>query len=174
VTTVAGDPASCSQLGGALRRSATVLRTSGAAVRGEVGALTGGGERPAPVLQRSRRRVTELAEVAAATAVDLDAAGTALQGHAADLGEAVAAVRDVVERARAAGLEVSDTQVTTTWGVAGVADAAATAAREQQRAALQRELDQVLTVLAHRRDRLSATLRAVTDALAARADELRR
>jgi hypothetical protein len=174
MTAVSGDPASCSQLGGALRRIAAELRDSGDALHREMVALGSAGGRPAPVVQRSRRRAAALDDAAAAAARELDAAGTALQGHAADLGEAVAAVRDLTERARSAGLRVTDTEVSASWGVTGVADPAASAARDDRRASLQRELDQALTVLAHRRARLALTLRTAADTLARHAEALRR
>jgi hypothetical protein len=174
MTAVAGDPASCSQLGGALRRIAAELRTSGEALHREVVTFGSTGERPPPVVQRSRRRAAALDDAAAAAARELDAAGTALQGHAADLGEAVAAVRDLTEQARSAGLRVSDTEVSASWGVTGLADSAASAARDDRRIALQAELDQTLTVLAHRRGRLATTLQTAADTLARQADELRR
>ncbi len=171
---VSGDPASCSQLGGALRRIATGLRADGAALHREVAATGPSGDRPPPVVQRSRRRAAALDGAAASAAHELDAAGSLLQGHAADLGEAIAAVRDLSERARTAGLRVSETEVTASWGVTGVADPEASAAREELRATLQRELDQVLTVLAHRRARLVTALRTSADTLARHAEELRR
>ena len=174
MTTVSGDPASCSQLGGALRRIATGLRTEGAALHREVVETGPSGERPPPVVQRSRRRAAALDDAAAAAAHELDTAGSLLQSHAADLSEAVAAVRDLTERAAAAGLRVSDSEVTASWGVTGVADPDVSAAREARGVALQRELDQVLTVLAHRRARLVAALRASADTLAHHAEELRR
>jgi hypothetical protein len=174
VSAAAGDPASCSQLGGALRRHAVTLRTAGDALHGELAAPPEPGHRPPPVVQRSRRLLAALDRAVAGAVPELDAAGAALQGHAADLGEALAALRDLTERARTAGLRVDDTEVTVTWGVTGVADPTASAVRDDRRQALQAELDQVLTVLAHRRTRLAAGLRAATDTLARHADELRR
>jgi predicted dinucleotide-binding enzyme len=78
------------------------------------------------------------------------------------------------ERAAAAGLRVSDSEVTASWGVTGIADPDVSAAREARGVALQLELDQVLTVLAHRRARLVTALRASADTLAHHAEELRR
>ena len=174
MTAVVGDPASCSRLGGSLRRIAAGLRKSGAGLHRELEADPASAERPSPVLQRSRRRAATVDRTTSDAARVLDEVGTALQGHAADLAETIAASRDLAARAEAAGLHVTDDRVGAAWGVAGVADAEASAARDDRRDALQRELDQLVTVLAHRRARLGATLRTATTTLAHHAEELRR
>lgn len=169
---VAGDPASCSRVGGSLRQLATTLRTSARAVaaaaadpelpvRGSVGA-------------RAFRRVSHLSDASCFAADELDRIGSALQGHAADLAEAVADVRGLVARAEAAGLQVSDGRVAPLWGVSGLADAPADAAREQHREALQSELDRLFAVLAARRHRLAASVSASSSVLADHAARLRR
>ncbi|WP_406831761.1 hypothetical protein ABEG17_02795 [Pedococcus sp. KACC 23699] len=169
---VAGDPASCSRVGGSLRQLATSLRTSSRAVaaaatdpelpvRGTVGA-------------RAHRRVRHLGDASSAAADELDRIGSALQDHAADLAEAVADVRGLTARAEAAGLQVRDGQVVPVWGVSGLADAPADAAREQHREALQSELHRLLAVLAARRHRLAASVSASSSVLADHAARLRR
>lgn len=169
---VAGDPASCSLVGGSLRRLATSLRTSGRATRAALADPDLG--RPGTVVTRARRQLTGLDDAAAATAGELDRVGSALQDHAADLAEAVADVRALAARAEAAGLHLADGRVVPAWGVSGLADAPADATREEQRQLLQSELDRLLSVLAARRHRLAATVAASSSVLADHARALRR
>ena len=169
---VAGDPASCSLVGGSLRRLATTLRTSGRATRAALAAPDLG--RPGTVVARARRQLTGVDDAAAATAEELDRVGSALQDHAADLAEAIADVRAVAARADSAGLQVADGRVVPAWGVIGVADPPADSTREEQRRALQSELDRLLAVLAARRHRLASTVAASSSVLADHARALRR
>ena len=174
MSTVVGDPASCSRLGGTLRQLATRLRVSGRAVHD---AFDGEDALDAPGAGtlRERRRIDRLDAATAAAAREVDRVGSALQAHAADLAEAVADSRRVVLRAEQAGLRVSATgEVATAWGVSGVADGAADA---QQREALdrtQRELDSVAGLVAQRRHRLVVALRESQEVLATHAEALRR
>jgi hypothetical protein len=171
---VRGDPASCSQTGGALRRLAADLRIAprSARVLGSAGSAHPG--RPGHALADARRRVDVL-DHSTTTLVDhLDRIGSALQAHATDLAEAIVRGRQVEARAQAAGLQVTGGVVAPAWGVTGVADEEATAAREVTIRALQAELDAVLVVLGRRRQRLSATVRESRAVLSASASELRR
>ena len=169
---VAGDPASCSRVGGSLRQLATSLRASGRATHTAI--ADPGLLRPGTVVARARGRLTRLDDAAAAAAHELDTVGSALQDHAADLAEAVADVRAVVTRAESVGLCVLDGELAPAWGVTGVADAPADATRAEQREALQSELDRLLAVLAARRRRLAATMTASSRVLADHATALRR
>ncbi|KRE57201.1 hypothetical protein [Phycicoccus sp. Soil748] len=173
MSAVAGDAASCSRVGGSLRRLAASLRTEARAVDAVV-AQAREEPRPGAVVVRSLRRAGRLGDAAAAAAHELDRVGSVLQDHAADLAEAVADARRLEARAEAAGLRVVDGVVAPVWGVSGLADVAATADREQVRAELQRELDQLRHVLAARRQRLASAVTASTDVLAGHADGLRR
>ena len=173
MTSVAGDPASCSRVGGSLRRLAASLRTEGRAVD-DVVARRRDAPRPPAVVVRALRRADALGDASGAAAQELDRVGSALQDHAADLAEAVADARGLEARAQAAGLQVVDGKVSPAWGVSGLADVAATADREQVRAQLQGELDQLRHVLAARRQRLASTVAASTTVLACHADGLRR
>jgi hypothetical protein len=169
---VCGDPASCSRVGGSLRQLATALRTSGRATHT---ALTHPDlQRAGTVVARARRRLTALDDATSVAAQELDAVGSALQDHAADLAEAVADVRAVVARAESVGLRATDGRLVPAWGVSGVADVLSDASREDQRDALQRELDRLLAVLGARRRRLAATVTASTAVLADHAGALRR
>jgi hypothetical protein len=172
---VRGDPASCSQAGGALRRLAARLRVAPgptlAALRQDAGAVPA---RPGPVLGHARRQVDALDDATSDLVAQLDRIGSALQAHATDLAEAVAQARGVVGRAEAAGLRVHDGRVAPAWGVTGVADQDASAARAATAASLQAELDRVVAVLGRRRRRLTAVLSDSTGVLTDRALRLRR
>ncbi len=167
-----GDPASCSQLGGALRQLATRLRTTGRAAHDAFD--NGDSARPGPVVVAARRRVDLLDAAVATTAREVDRVGTALQAHASDLADALAAGRRVAATAEAAGLRVTDGELSAAWGVSGVADESASASQRSTREQLQRELDAVTALLARRRQRLSATLRESQALLAGHAGALRR
>ena len=174
MSTVLGDPASCSRLGGTLRQLATRLRTSGRAVHeafdGE-DAL----DSPGAGTVRERRRLDRLDAATAAAAREVDRLGSALQAHAADLAEAVADSRRIVLRAEQAGLRVGPTgEVATAWGVSGVADGHADAQQREALVRTQRELDGVAGLVAQRRQRLVVALRESQDVLATHAEALRR
>lgn len=173
MTVVAGDPASCSRLGGTLRHLATRLRTSGRAARDPFD--DGDLARPGPVLLQARRRVDALDAATAAAAREVDRVGSALQAHSADLSEAVADSRRIAARATQAGLRVgAGGEVATAWGVTGVADGEASAHQLAAAARIQAELDAVSALVAQRRHRLAVTLRESQQVLATHAEALRR
>lgn len=166
-----GDPASCSQVGGSLRRLAVQLRSATAAtatLQADLGEEWSG--RVARTLGRGTRCVTDAASAAAA---ELDRVGSLLQEHATDLAEAVQEARAVEQRIDAAGLSVNDGRVVPQWGVAGLADEDALAAREVRRAELQAELDGVALRLGRRRARLTAALESAQAVLADHSSALR-
>jgi hypothetical protein len=167
-----GDPASCSQLGGALRQLATRLRSTGRAAHDAFD--NGDRARPGPVVVQARRRVDLLDAAAAAAAREVDRIGTALQAHASDLAEAVGHGRRLTDRAESLGLRVADGELAAAWGVSGVADERARAQQDAHREGLQGELDTVTAQLARRRQQLAATLRESQDTLASHAGALRR
>ncbi len=153
---VHGDPASCSQAGGSLRRLASELKAAtGRAAEAHRSVDEEWSGRVAHTVGRGCRL---LLETSSATAVELDRAGAQLQEHATDLAEALQEVRAVEQLAGAAGLAVAEGRVVLPWGVAGVADVGASAAREEQRAALQAQLDRAVLQLTRRRSRLTASL----------------
>jgi hypothetical protein len=109
---VTGDPASCSQLGGALRSHAAQLLV----LRSEL----------AERMERLHREPGETAAVADLEAnlrlldaiVDrLDASGAALQRFAQELAEIAESVRRVEASVRAAGLKLDGLRVVEPWGV---------------------------------------------------------
>jgi hypothetical protein len=169
---VAGDPASCSLVGGALRQLAARLRTTGK--RAHDAFDHRGRDRPGAVETRSRRRVDAVDAAAATAARELDRVGAALQAHATDLAEAIATSRQVTARAEAAGLQLTDGRFTPAWGVAGLADPGVSREQASALESLQRELDQVSSVLRQRRQRLSGTLAESRASLAGHAAALRR
>ena len=171
-----GDPGSLSQTGGALRRLASRLRATGRAAHAAFDdALAGDAAagRRDRVVVAARRQYDAVDAAAAAAAVELDRAGSAVQAHASDLAEAVAKARAVAARADAAGLRVVDGVVLPAWGVAGVADGSATQSREQVQSQLQAELDQLGVLLARRRSALVSALADSRDLLAGHAARVR-
>jgi hypothetical protein len=166
-----GDPGSCSQTGGALRRLASALEA--ASVR--VGAPGSQAEEswPGRVARDIGKRHRLVVETAQTTAAQLDRTGMALQAHATDLAEALYEARAVEERATVAGLRLVDGQVRLPWGVSGVADAVSVSALEDHRDLLQADLDRAMVLLARRRQRLVETLTAARVELAEQALVLR-
>jgi hypothetical protein len=177
-----GDPGSCSQAGGSLRRlssrleSATTRADRATADLRSDDATSGGRERA-----RTRRAARDLArrqrallDAAHAMSAQLDRAGSALQEHSSDLAEALQELRDLEGRAAAAGLRFVDGRVELRWGVAGVADAGDAAARQGVRDELQTRVDRVLLLLARRRARLAEALESARQALADEAAAVRR
>jgi hypothetical protein len=166
-----GDPASCSQAGGSLRRLASELRAATARAAEAHRSLDE--EWSGRVAHTVGRGCRALLEASAAAAAELDRAGAQLQEHATDLAEALQEVRTVEQRAGATGLAVAEGQVVLPWGVAGVADVGASAAREEQRAALQAQLDRVALQVTRRRARLTASLEDARVVLAEHSATLR-
>jgi len=167
-----GDPASCSQAGGSLRRLATSLRTAHRTAAGAGSELAEAWSGRASV---AARRQHEAVTSSAATAVEeLDAMGSQLQEHATDLAEALQTARSVTDRAEAAGLQVHDGRVLAAWGVTGVADPELARAREETAARLQAELDTATLQLSRRRARLAAAAASGRERLARAAEGLRR
>jgi hypothetical protein len=166
-----GDPASCSQLGGSMRRIASDLRDDADRAGHGFEALRAswGGAASA----RARRRAETLGAVVRGTADELDRAGAALQAHASDLAEVSRSLRDIMVRAHDAGHDVVDGEVLPAWGVVGLADSARDAGREHQRGSLQRELDVLTAQLARRQGRLAAMAQEAARSLAEQSRRLR-
>lgn len=169
---ISGDPASCSQAGGSLRRLATTLRDG--AERATSGFDAAGDAWSGAVATRTRRTQASLAEAAGVAGDELDRVGSQLQDHAADLAEAVQAARHVEDRAAAAGLRVVDGRVVPAWGVHGIADGQSARAQDDASAVLQAELDTALRQIGRRRARLVALLEGSGQVLADQAARLRR
>lgn len=168
---VHGDPASCSQAGGALRRLASQLQA--ASTRAADAQRSLDEEWSGRVARTVGRGCRTLAEEASATAAELDRAGALLQDHATDLAEALQEVRAVEQLAEVAGLSVDRGRVRPPWGVTGLADEAGSAVRETRRAELQTQLDRAVLHLTRRRTRLAASLDAARSVLADHSAALR-
>lgn len=168
---LAGDPASCSYAGGALRQLATRLRVVGRHAHEALDPAQTA--RPAPAEVRVGRRADALDAAAAQSTRQLDRLGSALQTFATDLSEFQASAAGLAERAQAAGLQLRDGALAAQWGVSGVADAQARASQEATRAALQSDLDALTATVAQRRQRLLATLRETQSVLDGQRRQLR-
>jgi hypothetical protein len=168
-----GDPASCSQAGGSLRRLASRLRSAADAVAAAAEETVQGEPGRGRGARDLARRRQALVETTRALAGDLDRTGSELQSHAADLAESVQELRDLQGRAEAVGLRVVDGRVELAWGVQGVADAGDAATREEQRLELQADAERAAVVLHRRRARLATSLESARDAAARHGVDLR-
>lgn len=119
---VTGDPASCSQLGGALRSQAARLLTDRAGVDAALTTLTTLTRDPAQIGQadRTRRDVRLLDTIAE----QLDAAGAVLQQYAQELAQVSEGTRQLAAAVARAGLELDGLRVVEPWGVAPAETAA--------------------------------------------------
>lgn len=147
---VPGEPASCSELGGALRSHAARLL---ATVQTAQDALAGLQREPwAGPLADSARRDLRLVE----TIIDrLDEAGGVLQRYAQELAGAGEAARQLASSAAALGLELDGLSVVEPWGVAS-ADAAAR--RRDARPELQMRSDRIASQLGRARAALQRSM----------------
>ncbi|PKW27146.1 hypothetical protein [Phycicoccus duodecadis] len=172
MTLVPGDPASLSACAVTVAAVARRLREGAAAAGPALADLgEGWGGRSSVAL---RRRGDSLVGAIATTADRLDDLGRVLQDHATDLAGLLARARALEERAMAAGLEVRDGRVLPPWGVLAEADAGTDRSRREAAAALQAELDLVLSQHRRRRDFVLRTLRASGETLAEVSHALRR
>lgn len=166
-----GDPGSCSQVGGSLRRLATELRSAARRTAHEHEQVAH--EWSGRVARDLGRRTGAVVDAATTAAEELDRVGAQLQDHATDLAEALQEARAVEEAAQTAGLAVTDGRVVPRWGVAGVADEDTVDVREARRAELTARLDHTVLQLSRRRARLTATLETARTVLADHAATLR-
>ncbi|MGV1008150.1 MAG: hypothetical protein ACOYBY_06040 [Dermatophilaceae bacterium] len=136
----AGDPASCSRLGGALRTTAARLAEQADTLdpRGTQGRL----------LQQLLPQ--------------LDDVGSRLQLHAQEVAELVVSARRLAERAEAAGLVLEELRVREPLGVVDVRDAER---RLRARAPLQAQADRIAARLGRSRAELTRQLHAASEAL---------
>lgn len=150
-TLVRGDPASCSRLGGALRRAAAVLaavadeertRASYDGLRRERAA-----GHPGPALGEE----ASAAERLRAAADELDRAGRLLQEYATELAHALERAREVERGVWDAGLTLRDGRVLEPWGVAA---AEAAADRRRRQPVLQEKAERVTAAVGRARGTL--------------------
>lgn len=171
MSVVPGDPASLSACAGTARVVAQRLGDRATGVRTASERLADGWTGRGSAT--TRRRLDDLGDATTTTAEQVDRVGGVLQDHATDLADLVARARVLEERARTAGLEVREGRVEIGWGVTGPADAGATRARDELRAALQSELDLVLAQHRRRRDWVLGVLRDSTASLSEVSHRLR-
>jgi hypothetical protein len=136
----AGDPASCSRLGGALRTTAAQLaeQADGLDRAGEPWRLLDG------------------------LLPHLDAVGSRLQVHAQEIAELVVSARRLGERAAAAGLTLEGLRVVEPLGVVDVRDAER---RLRAQPALQAQADRIAARLGRSRADLTRQLTAASEAV---------
>ena len=164
---VLGDPASCSRLGGAMRREAAKL--------GErLATLSGAGHELRHWQGRAgvsaREQLDAQLAALAATARDLDEAGAALQRYATDLAEARELGRRAADRARQDGLRIVDGRVLEAWGPATAEEA------ERRRALIpanQARVDRVASMVGRSRAHLQRACEQLTLAMRSRSRALR-
>ncbi len=152
-----GDPASCSQLGGALRSESARLL----AVRNDLDAALSGRSRAASSEVMGRRAGGEV-HLLDTIAVHLDAAGTLLQHYAQELAQVAESTRRLETEVAHAGLEMEGLRILEPWGVAQP-DAAA-----RRRAALpelQMRADRLASQLGRARAAVQRTMAASGDVL---------
>lgn len=162
---VAGDPASCSELGGVLRSHAARLLAAVQAVEAPGAALLRerGGRGAPPALERDLRLLET-------TADRLDQAGAALQRYAQELAEAGEDARQLASSAAVLGLELDGLSVVEPWGVAA---ADATARRRDARPELQMRSDRLASRLGRARAALQRSMAEAQDELARAARDAR-
>ncbi|MBK8757904.1 MAG: hypothetical protein IPM08_12460 [Actinomycetales bacterium] len=137
----AGDPASCSHMGGTLRRRAAGLAQAAY---------------PLPADSATGR-------LAGAVCAQVDRAGRALQGYAQDLAEALATHERLAVRAAAAGLDVQGWRVVEPYGIVTVPTIQA---RREAAPDLQAALDRGNARLGRARAAVTRELQAAHAALA--------
>ena len=164
---VLGDPASCSRLGGAMRREAARLaeRLAGlGAAHHELRHWQGRAGTGA------REQLDAQLAALAATARDLDEAGAALQRFATDLAEARELGRRAADRARQDGLRIVDGRVLEAWGPASTEEAARRQALIPEN---QARVDRIASSLGRSRAHLQRSSEQLTQTLRSRSRALR-
>lgn len=153
-----GDPASCSQLGGAFRSHAVSLRQAGDAL---VSALDRVGGEPDghPEAIASTALQLRLLEAAADR---LDRAGAALQHYAQELAESGLQTRRLAADVERAGLQLDRWQVGEPWGVVPLDSAAH---RQEAAVDLQRRADRLASGIARARAAVQRTMAEGTGVL---------
>ncbi|HEX2704781.1 MAG TPA: hypothetical protein VHM65_03410 [Candidatus Lustribacter sp.] len=158
-----GDPASCSELGGTLRRAAARLGDGRDALRP---GLAGLGRRDG----RAASRVADELALLDRTIECLDEAGAALQRYATELAELGEAARVRRARVEAGGLVLEQWRVSEPWGPSGVDDAMA---RREAVPALQQQADQLHARIARARALLLRTVSDLDGALSRQSARVR-
>jgi hypothetical protein len=156
-TFIHGDQASCSRIGGAMRRESARLRQHAQSLDdalAEVAACEG----PDAALT-AVTAITGLLVALRATADDLDQAGAAVQRYATDLAEAHELGRRALLRVTAAGLLLDGTRVVEPWGPASAHEAEL---RRAQVSEVQARVDRATAHVGRARARLGREVTRLT------------
>ena len=153
-----GDPASCSQLGGAFRSHAVALHQAAEAV---VSGLARVGREPDGHPEAVAHLESEL-RLLGVVAERLDRAGAALQHYAQELAESGLQTRRLAADIERAGLRLDGWQVSEPWGVVPLDSAAH---RREAAVELQRRADRLASGIARARAAVQRTMAEGTAAL---------
>lgn len=152
---VAGDPVSCSRLGGGLRSQAVQLL----AVRAELEEAIGSCGRSDPGLVDATRPGVRLLD---AVIEQLDRTGAVLQQYAQELAQVIEGARQLEARAHDAGLELQGLRVVEPWGVSPADSAARRQAAQPQ---LQQQADRLASGLGRSRGAVRRVMAQGTELL---------
>ena len=166
-----GDPGSLSVTGGLLLRLAAGLRTDASRTSSAYAGLQGEWVGRASVA--ARRRGDLLVASVSTVAEETARVGALLQGHSTDLSGLLDEEAAIRTRAVAAGFVVTEVGMSLAPGLRGVADPAAVALADAERAALDLAWQDIQHRLATARASLRRELTASADRLASAATTLR-
>jgi hypothetical protein len=155
---VTGDPASCSQLGGALRSQAARLLAARATLDHGLTAVP-----REPWHSGAVERASRDAAVLDGIAEQLDGAGAVLQHYAQELAGLAEKTRQLEAAVASAGLELDGLRVLEPWGLA---PAEAAARRQAALPELQMRAERLASQLGRARAAVQRSMRQSTEALA--------
>jgi len=162
VTFIQGDHASCSRIGGAMRRESARLRQHAQWLDDALAQVVACQGPDADAARSAVTAITGSLETLRATADHLDQAGAAVQRYATDLAEAHELGRRAQLRATAAGLVLDGTRVVEPWGPARAHKAEL---RRAQVCEVQARVDHATAHVGRARARLGREMTRLTDRL---------
>jgi len=162
-TFIQGDAASCSRIGGTMRRQSARLRQHAQSLDDALAEVMAGEGPDADVALTAVTAITGSLVALRATADDLDQAGAAVQRYATDLAEAHELGRRAQLRVTAAGLLLDGTRVVEPWGPASANEAEV---RRAQVSEVQARVDQATAQVGRARARLGREVTRLTERLA--------
>jgi hypothetical protein len=154
-----GDHASCSRVGGSMRRESSRLRQHALTLDDALGGLI---EWKGSEAESSRAAIAATIRVLRATADDLDEAGAALQSYATDLAEGHELGRRAEQRVHGAGLFRDGSRVVEPWGPASAQEAEE---RRTQIPKIQARVDLATVCVGRARGRLAREMRRLAQSL---------
>ena len=164
-TFIHGDHASCSRIGGAMRRESARLRQHAQSLDDALAEVAACEGPDAYAALSAVTAITGLLVALRATADDLDQAGAAVQRYATDLAEAHELGRRAQLRVIAAGLLLDGTRVAEPWGPASAHEAEL---RRAQVSEVQARVDQATAHVGRARARLGREVTRLTEHLSGR------